>query len=286
MTSDPERPCLICEQEEADDALSVFCEDDGWSAGVVPGYDVPGWVVLRIRRHAEGMDGLTDAELAAFGRRARDLIAAVRAVTGAAATYLMVFGEANPHFHALITPRTADVPAERRTGDILKLRLSHADLAGATTLVPVLRTAYQRARGQGGEQYGGGRSTASGQDPVHAAVYEAEELRTKAMVARDIATLTALLDDDCRYVHSSGAVDTKASYLAKLQAGQIGYSWVRCLDQLVTEAGTAVAVSHRMEAELVLSGVRRPYQSRAVTLWRRTPQGLRLAYFQATALPE
>lgn len=282
MTSDPQRPCLICEQEDADDALSVFCEDDGWAAGIVPGYDVPGWVVLRIRRHAEGLEGLTDAELAAFGRRARDLMAAVRAVTGAAATYLMVFGEANPHFHALITPRTADVPVQMRTGDILKLRLSHADLAGATTMVPVLQAAYRRACGQTESDH----TTASSQDPAHTAVYDAEKLRTKAMVAGDITTLAALLDDDCRYVHSSGAVDTKASYLKKLQAGEIGYSWIRSLDQLIIEVGAAVAVSHRMEAQLVLSGVPRPYQSRAVTLWRRTPLGLRLAYFQATALPE
>jgi diadenosine tetraphosphate (Ap4A) HIT family hydrolase len=278
-----ERPCLICEQEDAaDPALSVFCEDDGWAAGVVPGYDVPGWVVLRIRRHAEGLDALTDAELAAFGRRARDLVAAVRAVTGAAATYLMVFGEANPHFHALITPRTADIPVELRTGDILKLRLSRADLARATAMVPVLRAAYQQASGPAGSEH----ATTGRQDPAHAAVHEAEELRTKAMVAGDIATLTALLDDDCRYVHSSGAVDTKASYLAKLQAGEIGYSWIRTPDQRFVEVAGAVGVSHRMEAELVLAGVPRPYQSRAFSLWRGTPQGLRLAYFQATALPE
>jgi hypothetical protein len=41
----------------------------------------------------------------------------------------------------------------------------------------------------------------------------------------------------------------------------------------------------RMEAQVVLSGVPRPYQSRAVALWRETPSGLRLVYFQATALP-
>jgi diadenosine tetraphosphate (Ap4A) HIT family hydrolase len=142
VTADARRPCLICEQEDADDSMTVFC-DDGWAAGVVPGYDVPGWFVLRVRRHAEGLEGLTGTELAAFGRRARDLTAAVRTVTSAAATYLMVFGEANPHFHALITPRTADVPAEMRTGDILKLRLGHADLAGARKMVPVVRAAYQ-----------------------------------------------------------------------------------------------------------------------------------------------
>ena len=148
MTAGRRPPCLICEQEDADDSMTVFCEDAGWAAGVVPGYDVPGWFVLRIRRHAEGLEGLTAGELAAFGRRARDLTAAVRTVTGAAATYLMVFGEANPHFHALITPRTADVPLDMRTGDILKLRLGHADMDGAMAMVPVVRAAYERFSAQ------------------------------------------------------------------------------------------------------------------------------------------
>lgn len=121
--------------------MSVF-SDDIWAAGIVPGYDVPGWFVLRVRRHAQNLEGLTGDELATFGRRARDLTAAVRSVTGAAATYLMVFGEANPHFHALITPRTADVPPERRTGDILKLRHEHADSDQAQLLVPAVKSAY------------------------------------------------------------------------------------------------------------------------------------------------
>lgn len=106
------------------------------------------------------------------------------------------------------------------------------------------------------------------------------------MVEGDVAALAALIDDDCRYVHSSGAVDTKADYLEKLQAGAIGYAWIRSCDQMLIEVGTGVAVSHRMEAELILAGVRRRYQSQAVAFWRQTPLGLRLVYFQATALPE
>ncbi len=127
--------------------------------------------------------------------------------------------------------------------------------------------------------------TSAGQDGAHADVYAAEERRTKAMVEGDLAALAVLIDDDCRYVHSSGAVDTKASYLEKLQAGVFRYSWIRASGQLLIDVGAGAAVLHRMEAELVLSGVPRPYQSQAVALWRETPLGLRLVYFQATALP-
>jgi hypothetical protein len=128
--------------------------------------------------------------------------------------------------------------------------------------------------------------TPADQDSTHAEVYAAEQRRTRAMVEGDVAALAALIDDDCRYVHSSGAVDTKVGYLEKLQAGAIGYDWIRSSDQLLIDVGTGVAVSHRMEAGLILAGVRHPYQSQAMALWRRTALGLRLVYFQATALPE
>ena len=122
-------------------------------------------------------------------------------------------------------------------------------------------------------------------DNPHADVYAAEERRTRAMVEGDLSVLSALIDDDCRYVHSSGAVDTKATYLEKLQMGEVGYTWIRSSEQVVLDVGAGMAVSHLMEAQLVLSGVSRPYRSQAVALWRQTPLGLRLAYFQATALP-
>jgi hypothetical protein len=52
-----------------------------------PGYEVPGWFFLRMRRHAERLTGLDDAELSALDRRARDLVAAVTEATAAPATY-------------------------------------------------------------------------------------------------------------------------------------------------------------------------------------------------------
>jgi diadenosine tetraphosphate (Ap4A) HIT family hydrolase len=135
--------CLLCNTEQAD-AASVIFRDDLWAAEVVPGYDVPGWFILRARRHAERITGLNDAELSTFTRRARDLVAAVTDVTEAPATYLLVFGENYAHFHALIAARGADVPPERRAGNILQLRAESADPTAATALVPAVRSAYHK----------------------------------------------------------------------------------------------------------------------------------------------
>jgi hypothetical protein len=115
--------------------------------------------------------------------------------------------------------------------------------------------------------------------------YAAEDQRTKAMVDRDLAVLERIIADDCRYVHSSGATDTKASYLAKLGARAFEYTWITSHDRVVIEVGSGYAVSHIMAAQLVMAGVPRPYRSQALALWRSTSDGLRLVYFQATLLP-
>lgn len=121
---------------------------------------------------------------------------------------------------------------------------------------------------------------------LHTTIYDVEERRTSAMVDRDIDALSILIDDECRYVHSTGVVDTKIGYLEKLKSHAVGYSWIRSTDQAIIVFGAGFAVTHQMEAELILSGVARPYRSRAVALWRETPEGLRLAYFQATSLQQ
>ncbi|MDX6742442.1 hypothetical protein [Actinocorallia sp. A-T 12471] len=136
-------PCLMCALEDAHEDSVVF-RDPLWAAEIAPGYDVPGWFVLRARRHAELLTGLDDAELAAFGVRARNLTAAVTAATGAPATYLMAFGENHRHFHVLISARGEDVPPELRGGNILKLRESRLDPAASLALLPAVRDAYRQ----------------------------------------------------------------------------------------------------------------------------------------------
>ncbi|MFJ8861794.1 hypothetical protein ACIRD8_25595 [Streptomyces sp. NPDC102451] len=147
-TSSHHADCFMCSLEQSEDSTVVF-RDPLWSGEVVPGYDVPGWFVLRVRRHAERITGLDEAELATFARRARDLVAAVTEATGAPATYLLVFGENHPHFHALITARGEDIPADRRNGNILRLRAESADPESAARLVPAVRRAYERLAGHG-----------------------------------------------------------------------------------------------------------------------------------------
>jgi hypothetical protein len=51
----------------------------------------------------------------------------------------------------------------------------------------------------------------------------ADDERVAATMAGDRARLTAIYSDDLRYAHSSGAVDTKASYIDALASGRTKY---------------------------------------------------------------
>jgi Domain of unknown function (DUF4440) len=66
--------------------------------------------------------------------------------------------------------------------------------------------------------------TASGDEGKQ--VMAAEEARVAALDRSDVTALESILGDDLTYVHASGKVDTKASFLAAIRSGQLHYiSW-------------------------------------------------------------
>ena len=140
----PAADCLICASETADDDAVVF-RDELWACEVTPGYEAPGWLILRARDHVVGWDGLSEAALDTFARQAKRVVGAVATATGAAATYVMTFGESYPHFHVLIVPRGQDVPPEHRSANILQLRQQLLDREAALALVPAIQKAYETA---------------------------------------------------------------------------------------------------------------------------------------------
>ena len=132
--------CLPCDLESAE-ATSVVFRDDTWSCGVAAGYDVPGWFILRLRRHAEGWSGLSGDEAAGFGTVSQRVAAAVREATGAPTVYFMSFGENYPHFHFLVIARPEGLAPEHRGAGILALREAKRDPVASLTVAADVRTA-------------------------------------------------------------------------------------------------------------------------------------------------
>ena len=141
--------CLICHLDEAPDEAIVFRDED-WACEIAPGFEVPGWYFLRLRRHALGWAGLEGPELTAFGPVVQDLMGALDQAFGAPACYLMTFGEAYPHFHAVVTVRADDVPPELRSGNILTLLATRVDRDAALAHVPAVREALAAVRESAG----------------------------------------------------------------------------------------------------------------------------------------
>ena len=53
-----------------------------------------------------------------------------------------------------------------------------------------------------------------------------EQARTTALDRSDLASLDQIMADDVTYIHASGKVDTKKSYLEAIRSGQLRYiSW-------------------------------------------------------------
>ena len=132
--------CLPCDLEQSDAATVVF-RDDTWSCDVAEGYDVPGWYILRLRRHAEGWAGLSAAEAASFGAVSQRVAAAIQEATGAPTVYFMSFGENYPHFHFLVIARPADLAPEHRGAGILALREARRDMTAALATAADVRDA-------------------------------------------------------------------------------------------------------------------------------------------------
>lgn len=125
--------CLPCDLESAASAVIIY-RDDTWSCEIAEGYDVPGWFILRLRRHAEGWTEPTSDELAGFGPVSQRIANAIRAATDARNVYFLSFGENYPHFHFLVIARDGELPPELRGAAILGLQASSRDLDASLAL--------------------------------------------------------------------------------------------------------------------------------------------------------
>jgi hypothetical protein len=113
----------------------------------------------------------------------------------------------------------------------------------------------------------------------------AEEARRLAMLAADTAALDTLLSDALAYTHSTGAVDSKASYLQLLAGGALRYETLEFVAPQARLLGTAGLVSAVMRATIRKGDVRREIASSYLAVWERTAAGWVLQAVQATALP-
>lgn len=116
------------------------------------------------------------------------------------------------------------------------------------------------------------------------ALHAAERHRCEAMLANDIATLDALINADLYFSHANGAVDDKAAYMAKLQAGRIVYRSINWSEETVALLGNSALLNGRMTSQVQVEGVDKLLDNRVMSVWT-WHDGWRLRAFQSTPLP-
>lgn len=75
------------------------------------------------------------------------------------------------------------------------------------------------------------------------AVVAAEKARFEAQVSKNIDVLNQLLADDLVYVHSSGNVDTKQSYIQSIKEGNSTYNSIDVQEQKVRLYGKTAIIN-------------------------------------------
>lgn len=107
-------------------------------------------------------------------------------------------------------------------------------------------------------------------------VRELEEQRYRAMLAADLATLERLLDDALTYTHSSGVIDTKASYMAGIGDKVWEYKNIARENERVVVRGNSALVFCRLRIDLLVRGAPRKVESNALAIWVQDAQHCRL----------
>jgi ketosteroid isomerase-like protein len=74
-------------------------------------------------------------------------------------------------------------------------------------------------------------------------VLAADQARTAALEHSDVATLERIMADDVIYIHASGKVDTKKSYLDAIRSGQLHYISWRPVDLHVRVVGSGAIIN-------------------------------------------
>jgi hypothetical protein len=107
-------------------------------------------------------------------------------------------------------------------------------------------------------------------------VRDLEEQRYRAMLGADLVTLDRLLDDALTYTHSSGVVDTKASYMAGIRDKVWEYKNISRENERVVVRGNSALVFCRLRIDLRVRGAARTVESNALAVWVGDGQQCRL----------
>lgn len=114
---------------------------------------------------------------------------------------------------------------------------------------------------------------------------EVDAARRRALVAGDVATLSALLADGLRYGHANGTLQSKQELLASLASGALRYRAIRYETSEAREVGGAFVVSGSQTVEVTAGGRDITSESVFVAVYTHERGRWRLVAYQSAPVP-
>lgn len=123
--------------------------------------------------------------------------------------------------------------------------------------------------------------------PITAAeALQAEDARYRAQVQNDFTAMHRLFSDDLVYIHSSAAVDTKASYIESMRSGVVKYRRMERRDVKTRTYGCVAIISGHATFEVTVKGEDQTVELVFHSVWAKRAAVVQFISWQATRLPQ
>lgn len=124
----------------------------------------------------------------------------------------------------------------------------------------------------------------SNEPSITALISALEEQRYQAMQSNDLENIQCLLHPELSYVHSSGKVDNRDSFMKNLRDGLSIYHRIQHVVHKVHQSGDTAMVFGEMVADITSHGEAKTIQNRTLNVWLRTGMNWQLFAYQPTPI--
>ena len=121
-------------------------------------------------------------------------------------------------------------------------------------------------------------------DAAETELLRLDDERTKAMTSGDKTTLERLMSDDIVYTHSSGRLDTKASFINSITSGTVKYRRVNRKEAKLTLRDHFAIMTGHVEIDVETGGRVLNLNLRFCNVWERGAKGWQQIGWQSTPI--
>jgi hypothetical protein len=122
--------------------------------------------------------------------------------------------------------------------------------------------------------------------PDEQEVLRVQQARLTAATSQDLGGLEKMIADELQYCHTTGAVDTKTSYLDTVRTGRIRWVEVKPSNMRARVYGTTAVVTGRLDQRITTGGNPTPTQMaiRTIEVYVKRDGRWQLTDFQASTI--